>query len=67
MNTPPFPWTMEGKLAAGYTVADVPITIMQSLNSVWWKQVSKTLFGIGSQNITVSFFTRPPQSGQVSG
>src|SRR6266478_2566559 len=56
-----------GNCAAGYTVADVPATIMQSARSDSSKQPSSTSAGIGSPNDTVSLFKMPSQCGHLGG
>ncbi len=67
IKMPPAACISCGKLAAGYTVADVPITIMQVAFELCRKHESKVPRGIGSPNITVSGFTGDPQSGHIGG
>lgn len=67
IKMPPAACISCGKLAAGYTVADVPITIMQVAFELCRKHESKVPRGIGSPNITVSDFTGDPQSGHIGG
>ena len=67
IKMPPAAWISCGKLAAGYTVADVPITIMQVAFELCRKHESRVPLGIGSPNITVSDLTGDPQSGHIGG
>ena len=67
IRSPPRWYTSSGNCAAGYTVAEVPATIMQSARAASSKHPSSTSGGIGSPNDTVSLFSSPPQRGQLGG